>query len=270
MRAFRFLAGERSFTAMKIYVCVKHVPDSAATITVGEDNNIEEGITFLINPYDEHAITEASRIKITQPDVEVIAVCLAKSSGENTLRSALAMGADRGIFIITDHYPDAITTARALRAAIDRDGRPDLILTGKESIDNEGMQTMFRLAHYLNMPAATNVVAVEMQAETVQVTCEKEDGAKEILKMRLPCLLAAGKGLNTPKYPTFPDIVRSRGKKIETMALDQLDIQEAGSSVVRVELKPAEEKREPKAITGNPEEVAREIVRILKDEAKVI
>ena len=255
---------------MKIYVCVKHVPDSAATIAIREDNSIEEGITFLMNPYDEHAITEAERIKEAQPGVEVIAVCLAKPAGENTLRSALAMGADRGILVATDRNHDAMTTARALKAAIVKDGRPDLILTGKESSDSEGMQTMFRLAHHLSIPAATNVVALDLLWDAALVTCEKEAGARVLLRMHLPCLLAVGKGLNTPRYPTFPDIVQSRKKKIDTVALDQLDIPASTAGVELMKLTPAVEKREHKAITGTPEEIARQIVRIMKEEAKVI
>ncbi len=255
---------------MKIYVCVKHVPDSAATITVVAPNRIEEKITFLINPYDEHAVTEAGRIRAARPDTEVIAVCLAKPSGENTLRSALAMGADRAILIATDRNHDAITTARALKAAMEKDGRPDLILGGKESIDSEGMQTMFRLAHHFDMPAATNVVALDIQADAATVTCEKEAGAREVMRLRMPCLVAAGKGLNTPKYPTFPDIVKSRKKKIDIISLDQLDMPTPTAGVETVELVPAVEKREPKEITGTPEEIARKIVSVLKHEAKVI
>ena len=152
---------------MKIYVCVKHVPDSAATITVKKGTEIEEAITFLMNPYDEHALTEACRLKNRLPQTEVVAVCFSKPEAESTLRSALAMGADRGLLITTPHRHDAIMTARVLQKAIDHDGQPDLILTGKESIDSEGMQTMFRLAHLFNMPAATNVIKIETDRKSV-------------------------------------------------------------------------------------------------------
>ena len=142
---------------MNIYVCVKHVPDSAATITIEGKNAINEKITFLVNPYDEHAITEAVRLKNAQPGTEVIAVCLGKPSAENTLRSAMAMGADRGILIETDRFHDSIFTARALADAIKADGSPWLIFTGKEAIDSEGMQTQFRLAGNLRLPVATKL-----------------------------------------------------------------------------------------------------------------
>ena len=255
---------------MKIYVCVKHVPDSAATITVKDEAEIEEGITFLMNPYDEHAVTEAYRLKNILPQAEVIAVCFSKPEAEGTLRSALAMGADRGILITTRHHHDAIMTARVLKTAIAQDGQPDLILTGKESIDSEGMQTMFRLAHLFSIPAATNVVKIETADHDALVTCEKEAGVREILKLGMPCVLAAGKGLNTPRYPTFPDIVKSRKKEIKTIELENLGLLQPDSRVEMVGLAPAQENRTPKKITGSTISIAEQIVTILKDEARVI
>ncbi|MGA8239511.1 MAG: electron transfer flavoprotein subunit beta/FixA family protein, partial [Desulfobacterales bacterium] len=159
---------------MRIYVCVKHVPDSAATITIEGKNGINEKITFLLNPYDEHAVTEAAKIKAAGADVEVVAVCLGKPAAESTLRSAMAMGADRSILIETDRSHDSIFTSRALAAAIRADGQPWIIFTGKESIDSEGMQTQFRLAANLGLPVATNVVKVEVDTGSVRVECERE------------------------------------------------------------------------------------------------
>lgn len=255
---------------MNIYVCVKHVPDSAATITVKGETDIEETITFLMNPYDEHAVTEAFRLKSILPDAEVIVVSVAKSTGENTLRSALAMGADRGILVTTDDRLDPIMTARALKTAITQDGQPGIILTGKESIDAEGMQTMFRLAHLLNMPAATNVVSIDPQDGAVLISCEKEAGALEKLKLNMPCILAAGKGLNTPRYPTFPEIVKARKKDIKQIMLTELDIPKPNGRVELVHLTPIVEKRDPQELTGSSTEIAAKIVQILKEEARVI
>ncbi|MGD8468500.1 MAG: electron transfer flavoprotein subunit beta/FixA family protein, partial [Desulfobacterales bacterium] len=157
---------------MKIYVCVKHVPDSAATITIREKNQIDESVTFLLNPYDEHAVEEAARLNAKTEGSEVVAVTVGKEAAVTTLQSALAMGADRGILIKTDNRPDSILTARALKAAIQQDGKPDIIFTGKESIDSEGMQTMFRLAAALDVPVATNVVAFAIDQNKAVVGCE--------------------------------------------------------------------------------------------------
>jgi len=255
---------------MNIYVCVKHVPDSAAKITIEGPNTINEKITFLVNPYDEHAITEAAKIKASVADVEVIAVCLGKAAAENSLRAAMAMGADRSILIETEQPADSILTARALAAAISSDGEPWIIFTGKESIDGEGMQTQFRLATNLGLPVATNVTKIEVDDTVLQVECEREAGTIDVIRMATPCVLAAGKGLNTPNYPTFPDIVKSRKKPVRKIPLSELDIErpDAGMQIDRLE--PAVEARTPAALSGTAVEIAARIVDILKNEAKVI
>ncbi len=255
---------------MNIYVCVKHVPDSAATITIEGKNGIDEKITFLLNPYDEHALTEAAKIKASSTDAEVVAVCLGKPAAENTLRSAMAMGADRSILIETDQPHDSLSTARALAAAIRSDGRPWLIFTGKESIDSEGMQTQFRIAENLSVPVATNVVKVGVDGDSVRVECEREAGTIDVIRMATPCVIAAGKGLNTPNYPTFPDIVKSRKKTVKKVGLAELAIEKSAAGMQIETLVPAVEQRTPKALTGSAADIAAQIVDILKNEAKVI
>ena len=259
---------------MNIYVCVKHVPDSAATITIEGKAGINEKITFLLNPYDEHAVTEAVKLKASSPDVrldaEIVAVCLAKPAAENTLRSAMAMGADRSILIETDQPHDSIFTARALAAAIRSDGRPWIIFTGKEAIDSEGMQTQFRIAENLSVPVATNVIKVDVDGDSVRVECEREAGTIDVIRMATPCVLGAGKGLNTPNYPTFPDIVKSRKKEVRKISLAELAIEKPTAGMQIEALVPALEQRTPKALTGSAADIAAQIVDILKNEAKVI
>jgi len=255
---------------MNIYVCVKHVPDSAATITVEGKNGINEKITFLVNPYDEHALTEAAKIKASSAGSEVVAVCLGTAAAENTLRSAMAMGADRGLLIETDEPRDSIFTARALAAAIRSDGRPWMIFTGKESIDSEGMQTQFRLAQNLGLPVATNVVKVDAASDGVTVECEREAGTIDVYRMATPCVIGAGKGLNNPNYPTFPDIVKSRKKPVKKIGLAELAIDTPASGMQIRELVPAVEQRTPTALTGSAADIAAKIVDILKNKAKVI
>ena len=255
---------------MKIYVCVKHVPDSAATITIRDNNQIDENITFLMNPYDEHAVTEAAKLRGQLPGSEVIAVCLARPEAENTLRSAMAMGADRSILICTDRPLDSMLTARALAAAIEQDGFPYLILAGKESIDAEGMQTMFRLAHLLGMPAATCAVRISLEEGDVIVECEKEAGSRDVFRLKTPCVIAAGRGLNTPRYPTLPDIFKARKREVKKIDLARLTLAPSTGSMEILDLAPVAENRVPKEITGDPVSMAKELVRILREEAKVL
>ena len=255
---------------MKIYVCVKHVPDTAAKITILGKNQIEEKITFIMNPYDENAIEEAARLKKQIGDAEVIVATLGKEAAEATLRSALAMGGDRGLLIKTDEYCDSLVTAKALKTAIANDGSPDIIFAGKESIDSEGFQTMYRLAAEFGMPVVSNVVSFSLNNDTVIVECEMEGGAREVIEMQVPCVIGTGKSLNKPSYPTLPAIMKARKKEIKQIDLDSLNIEKSTSRVDILELKPAVEERKAIELKGAPEEVAEAIAKILKEEAKVI
>ncbi len=255
---------------MRIYVCVKHVPDTAARITILGKNRIDGRVTFIMNPYDENAVEEAARIKADVGDAEVIAVTLGTQAAASTLQSALAMGADRGIFIKTDDYPDSMATAAALKAAIESDGKPGIIFTGKESIDSEGFQTMFRLAANLDLPAASNVVSLSLGEGSVVAECELEAGAREVVELSLPCVIGAGKSLNKPNYPTLPAIMKARKKEIKQIDFKDLDFEAPRGRVEILELKPAVEERRAREITGTADEAAGEIVRILQEEARVL
>ena len=255
---------------MKIYVCVKHVPDSAAKITVVGDNEIDETVTFLMNPYDEHAIEAAARLKQQVEGAEIIAVSVGKADAANTIQSALAMGADRGILVTTDSRPDSLVTARALKAAIEQDGRADIIFTGKESIDSEGFQTMYRLAAAMNLPAASGVESFALEQDRVRVECDLEAGAREVIEMPLPCVVGCGKGLNKPSYPTLPAIIKARKKAVRQIDLQSLNLEKPAGRMEILELRPAVEDRRPQEIKGTPQEIADEIVRILRAEAKII
>ena len=255
--------------AMKIYVCVKHVPDSAANIIIKERNKFDESVKYVINPYDEIAVEEAVRVRERDGDSEVIAVTLGKQGAINTLRIALAMGANRGILIETNERSDSMVTARALKAAIEQDGRPDIIFTGKESIDSEGMQTMYRLANALGMPAANNVVAFSVTGGQVTVECEIEAGARQVVEMGLPCLVGAGKGLNNPRYIKIPDVMKARRKEVAQVDLDSLDFEKPSGSLEILELQPALEKRQCHILKGQPGEVVQKLVKLIREEGRV-
>ncbi len=200
----------------------------------------------------------------------MIAITLGKEVAEATLRSALAMGADRGILIKTDEYCDSLVTARALKAAIANDGSPDIIFAGKESIDSEGFQTMYRLAAEFGMLVVSNVASFSLNNETVIVECEMEAGAREVIEMQVPCVIGTGKSLNKPSYPTLPAIMKARKKEIKQIDLASLNIEKPSSRIDILELKPAVEERKAIELKGSPEEVAEAIAKILQEEAKVI
>ncbi|SMC82290.1 electron transfer flavoprotein beta subunit [Desulfocicer vacuolatum DSM 3385] len=255
---------------MKIYVCVKHVPDSAANIAVKDGNTIDDKISFLLNPYDEHAVTEAAALKKHLGRGEVIAISLGTEDVEKTLRSAMAMGADRSILVKTDRQRDSIFTARALKAAIDQDGSPAIIFTGRESIDMEGMQTMFRLGAAFGFPVASNVIKFTPEKNSATVESQTEGGGKNIYHLSMPCVLGVGRGINTPSYPTFPDVVKARKKEVKTIDVKDLNITPSPSSMSVISLEPFAQERRAREITGTPAEQVQTLVNILRNEAKVL
>ncbi len=255
---------------MQIYVCVKHVPDSAASITITGDTGIDKNITFLLNPFDEHAVTQAVKIRDQLKNSEVIAICLGPEKAEDTLKSALAMGADRGVLIATDEYHDSIFTANTLKTVIEQDGTPGLILTGKESIDAEGMQTMFRIGALFDFPVANNVIKLELDDDHAIVDHELSGGIVNTYHMSLPCVIGTGKRLNNPRYPTFPDVVKARKKVIKKLVLTDMNIEKSSSSMKIIKLEPLLQKRKPEEIKGTAAQAAEQIIQILKQKAKVI
>ena len=255
---------------MNIYVCVKHVPDTAATIRINADGSIDENITFIMNPYDENAVEAAVRLKKQMADAEVIAVTLGKETAEATLRSALAMGADRGILITSTASHDSIATARALCAAIKADGALDIVFMGKESIDHEGFQTMYRLGACLDCPVVSNALEFSMTERSVRVTCEMESGDLEHITMETPCVIGAGKDLNQPSYPKLPDILKARKKPLSITALADLEMDMPASRVEMISMEALNEERQPKIIDGSADEIVDAIVEILRDKAKVV
>ena len=255
---------------MKIYVCVKHVPDTAATIRIQDDGSIDENITFIMNPYDENAVEEAVRLKKQIDDAEVIAVTLGRETAEATLRSAMAMGADRGILIQSASHHDSIATARALCAAIEQDGPADIVFMGKVSIDSEGFQTMYRLGACMDCPVVSNAVEFSLIGESVRVACEMEAGDLERIQMEMPCVIGTGKDLNQPSYPKLPDILKARKKTLTIINLSDLKMDMPAARVEMIDVEPLKEEREPKVIDGTSNEIADAIVEILRNDAKVL
>ena len=255
---------------MKIYVCVKPVPDSAANIIITDGHHIDEKIPFLLNPYDEHAVTEAAAYKKHLGQGEVIAISVGNRDVEKTLRSAMAMGADRSIQVKTHKQEDSIVTARAIKAAIEQDGSPAIIFTGRESIDMEGMQTMFRLGAAFDFPVASNVIKFTPEQDHATVEIQTEGGGKNRYELSIPCVLGVGRGINTPSYPTFPDVIKARKKEIKVIDINALNIAPPPSSMTLLSLEPFSKQRLAKKLSGTPTEQVKTLVDILKNEARVI
>jgi electron transfer flavoprotein beta subunit len=256
---------------MRIYVCVKHVPDTAANIKiVGENGFDDTGCKFIANPYDEYGIEQAVRL-VEKHGGEVVIVTVGKAAAAASIRAAMAMGAHRGILVTIDsQFLDSQITARAIKAAIEQDGQPDIVFAGKGAVDTEGFQTLYRLAAAMNLPVANEINKMELGDGKVIVSHEVGGGARERLELPLPCVLGATKGLNEPRYPKFPDIMKAKKKEIKQVAIADLGISIDAPQSELVKLEKVPERSGAKMLNGNVRQAVEELVRILKEEEKVI
>ncbi len=251
---------------MNVYVCVKHVPDTAANIKVVGTAGFDETVKFVVSPYDEYAVEEAIAT-VKKEGGEVIVVTMGKAAAANAIRSALAVGADRGILVKTDEpFVDSAVTAGALAAAILQDGTPDLVFTGKQSVDSEGMQTHYRLAAALGMPVATEVVAFSMADGKAVVECEAGGGDREVVELSTPCVIGASKGLNEPRYPKLPDILKAKKKPIKEVTLADLGIDPADQQTTVVRLEAVPERGAATMLSGSVRDMVTELVGRLKED----
>jgi len=256
---------------MQIYVCVKHVPDTAANIKILGENGFDDTAgKFIANPYDEYAVEQAVQM-VERDGGEVVVVTVGKEAATTTIRAAMAMGAHRGILVKVDsQFLDSLTTARALKAAIEQDGRPDIIFTGKGAVDTEGFQTPYRLAAALNLPVVNEINKMELSGGKAVVSHEIGGGSRESFEVALPCVLGATKGLNEPRYPKFPDIMKAKKKEIKQLTLADLGVSAAEAEDALVKLEKVPERSGAKIMEGDIRQAVGELVRILKEEEKII
>lgn len=261
---------------LNIAVCVKQVPDTEARLSVAADRaRIEEqGISFILNPYDEHAVEEAIRLKEKHGGT-VTVFCLGPARAEEAVRTALAMGADKAVHLADPAFAggDEGTAAAALAKAIARDSY-DLALAGRVAIDDASGQVGARLAEGLGWPHVTAVTRLSVEGREA-VANREIDGGSEVVAVALPAVFTAQRGLNQPRYPKIPDIMKARRKEVAkvTPADLALPADQVGASGARgkvVGLAPAPGRTAGKVITGDPADAARKVVGLLRDEAKVI
>jgi electron transfer flavoprotein beta subunit len=255
---------------MRIYVCVKHVPDTAANIKITDGTGYDGKVKFVPNPYDEYGVEEAISLVEKKGEGEVVALCVGDSAAVNSLRAVMAMGVHRSILIKTDdQFPSSELVAKALSKVITEEGPADLIFTGKQSVDSEGMQTSYLLADELNLPVATGVVTFSLEDGAAIVQREIDGGARETLSVATPCVIGATKGLNEPRFPKLPAILKAKKKEIKEMDLAGLGITSTPTAKL-LSLEPVQERSNAKILGGTTEESVAALVKILREEEKVI
>jgi electron transfer flavoprotein beta subunit len=266
---------------MKILALAKHVPESTAAIKVKPDGSGIEtaGVKFVMNPFCEFAVEEALRIreKNAAAGIEVTVLTLGPAAAADVIRTAYAMGADQGIHLCDDAYNglDELTTARVMAAAVKSRGF-DLVLAGKHAIDYDSGQVGPALAECLGWPHAGAVVAIEWAADMKSLTARRRiEGAEEVVEIKLPCLITCEKGLNEARYPSLPGLMKAKKKQIETLNLAAIGLPASEISATACatrmgEFAPPPPRPPGRRLSGTPEEMARELVRILHEEEKLI
>jgi electron transfer flavoprotein beta subunit len=261
-------------------VLVKQVPDTATQVKIGSDPRAidQTGITWIVSPYDEFALEEALRIKEKRgPGAadEVVAVTLGPERAKEALRSCLAMGADRAVHVNDAAFDgaDTLTAARAL-AAVVRLESPQLVLAGRQAIDDDMGATGAQVAELLGWPCMSWVMEEVVSDDASRIRVGRQvEGGLEVFDVPLPCVLTAQKGMNEPRYPTLKGIMGA--KKKEVKELKAADLRPAGLDVVAPVLEIAALEALPprppgRMLTGDPKEMARELVRALREDVKAI
>ncbi|WP_337019837.1 electron transfer flavoprotein subunit beta/FixA family protein [Oceanobacillus massiliensis] len=257
---------------MNIYVLLKKTFDTEEKIFVSDGKIEDDGVEFIINPYDEYAIEEA----INQRDIhggEVTVITIGDEDSEKQLRTALAMGADKAVLVNTEEdleEGDQYTTAKILAAYLD-DKNADLILAGNVAIDEASGQVGPRLAEILGFPYVSTITSLKIDGNTVLLEKDVE-GDAEIIETSLPLLVTCQQGLNEPRYPSLPGIMKAKKKPLEELEIDDLDLDEddveAKTRTLEIFLPP--EKEAGRVLEGEMKEQVKELVSLLKNEKKVL
>ena len=249
---------------MKILVPVKRVIDPYVSIRVKSDETgVEtENVKMSMNPFCEIAVEEAIRLKEAGKANEIVAVSIGNQACQETIRTALAMGADRGIHVLTDDTLEPLAIAKIL-AKIVLEESPGLIISGKQSIDGDNNQTGQMLAALSDMPQGTFASKIEIEGEKIKVTREV-DGGLQTIKLNMPAIITTDLRLNEPRYASLPNIMKAKKKPIDQKSPQDYDVDVTSRLKVLKVIEP------PKRQAGVKVESATELVEKLKNEAGVI
>jgi len=249
---------------MKILVAVKRVIDYNVQVRVKEDGTgvVTDNVKMSSNPPDDNAIEEAVKIKEAGKATEIIAITVGEEKSQETIRKALAVGADRGILIKTEGIVEPLAVAKALQKIVEKE-KPDLVFMGKQAIDDDCNQTGQMLSALLNWPQATFASKIEIKDRTLEVTREIDEGL-ETIEVNLPAIVTCDLRLNEPRYASLPNIMKSKKKPMEILTAADLGV----DITPRVQQIKVEEP--PKRKAGIKVASVAELVNKLKNEAKVI
>jgi len=251
---------------VKILVTVKRVPDPETVIKIAPDGAgiVTDNVKWVVNPFDEIAIEEALRIKEKVAGSEVVLVSIGAKVVQEQLRTGLAMGADRAILVVTDDALEPLAFARVLAKIVDTE-KPDLVIMGKQAIDDDSNAAGQMLAELLGWPQATFASKVELAGDQKAATVVREvDGGLETIAFPLPGIVTADLRLNEPRYASLPGIMKARKKELKEIPVGDLGV-DVTPRVKIVKMDPP-----PKRQAGKKVESVEQLVELLHTEAKVI
>jgi len=249
---------------MKILVPVKRVIDYNVKVRVKADQSGVElaNVKMAMNPFDEIAVEQAIRFKEAGAASEVVAISIGPEQSQETIRTALAMGADRGIHVLASHDTEPLAIAKILKAVIANE-KPGLVVMGKQSIDDDSNQTGQMLATLLGWPQATFASGVELNGDSLNIIREVDSGLEHIT-CPMPAVITVDLRLNEPRYASLPNIMKAKKKPIDQISLDDLGVDASQRlKTIKVEEPPARE-------AGIMVDSVPNLVEKLKNEAKVI
>jgi electron transfer flavoprotein beta subunit len=249
---------------MKILVAVKRVIDYNVQVRVKEDCTgvVTDNVKMSSNPPDDNAIEEAVKIKESGKATEVIAVTVGEDKAQETLRKALAVGADKGIHVKVDGAVEPLAVAKILQKIVDKE-KPDLVFMGKQAIDDDCNQTGQMLSALLNWPQATFASKIKIKDKSLEVIREIDEGL-ETIEVNIPAIVTCDLRLNEPRYASLPNIMKAKKKPLDTLSAVDLGI----DTTTRIQQIKVEEP--PKRKAGIKVANVAELVNKLKNEAKVI
>lgn len=257
---------------MNIAVCIKQVPDTETKIKLNADASWIDtaGVKWIVSPYDEFAIEEALRLKEKNPGSTVTVLAAGPARVVDAIRTALAMGADNGIHVEIPETADNNYAAKALAGALKKEPKIDIVFTGKEAIDDGAAQTGQLIAEYAGLACVTVVLNAEYAQTSVKVKREVEGGAIEQIEAQYPVLIAAQKGLNEPRYASLPNIMKAKKKEVKMLKAADVGVADSDQKIRYRNFQLPPPKQAGKKISGDPATQAKELARLLHEEAKVI
>lgn len=254
---------------MNMIVCLKQTFDTEEKIVLSDGKIDEEGVNYVLNPYDEYAVEEALRLK-EEHGGEVTVITVGPNRTVSALQTALAMGADKAVqVLVEDEEVDPFGTA-AILAAVIKDRPYDVILTGYMSIDQGSGQVAARLAEALGIAQVTSITKLELSGDNKVVLHRDAEGDTEVIEAQLPLVVSAQQGLNEPRYPSLPGIMKAKKKPIEKLTLDDIGYSEELKKTIRVEVFLPPKKAAVKILQGSIQEQVRDLVDRMRNEAKVV